>query len=168
MKPLEQQVREALTDGVLSAVADLIDTEFYASAQERILTALRPLLEQQAAAVATLTADPEHATCRAVEQRLRRANRRLQAQGDELERDPLIMELRRVVATLTAEREATSLASIYGTRSDCSQLLRERDEAREIAKSLFGAASYPKGHSTYNCPACTHGSKIAAWSGETR
>jgi Arc/MetJ-type ribon-helix-helix transcriptional regulator len=143
MTPLEQHVREALTDGVLSAVADLIDTEFYASAQERILTALRPLLEQQAAAVATLTADPEHATCRAVEQRLRRANRRLQAQGDELERDPLIMELRRVVATLMAER----------------------DEAREIAVDFLGRMESQSRYVDSGDPARQ---KIAAWSGETR
>ncbi len=162
MTPLEQQVREALTGARDNArrehqasVGALVSDEQLAF----ILTALRPLLEQQAAEVTDwiLVAD-------SVKHDWRCKNN--EASGGV--KGGNFICLRCQVATLTAEREATSLASIYGTRSDCSQLLRERDEAREIAKSLFGAASYPKGHSTYNCPACTHGSKIAAWSGETR
>lgn len=162
MTPLEQ-MDEALTDEVLDAAfgAAINGRRGMACAnmRESLLTALRPLLEQQAAEVTDwiLVAD-------GVKHDWRCKNN--EASGGV--KGGNFICLRCQVATLTAEREATSLASIYGTRSDCSQLLRERDEAREIAKSLFGAASYPKGHSTYNCPACTHGSKIAAWSGETR
>ena len=64
MKPLEQQVREALTGARDNArrehqasVGALVSDEQLAF----ILTALRPLLEQQAAAVATLTAERDEA-----------------------------------------------------------------------------------------------------------
>ena len=138
MTPLEQHVREALQNDPNTAMYSRAD----------ILTALRTLLEQQAAAVATLTADPEHATCRAVEQRLRRANRRLQAQGDELERDPLIMELRRVVATLMAER----------------------DEARDLARKLeYIEVVFARSDKDYfHALQSEARKKIAAWSRETR
>lgn len=57
MTPLEQQVREALTDAVSDDAALNGWPESVGEMRDTILTALRPLLEQQAAAVATLTAE---------------------------------------------------------------------------------------------------------------
>jgi len=48
MTPLEQQVREALTDEVLNDLSDLFDDGEWVMAENRILDALRPILAQHA------------------------------------------------------------------------------------------------------------------------
>ena len=141
MKPLEQQVREALTDGVLSAVADLIDTEFYASAQERILTALRPLLEQQAKWRDALIADLNRAT-----DKLCTIRHAVRGKLDLSDVVTLVEQQAAAVATLTAER----------------------DEARQMA-SLWHRDCHPRNRNGLTFSLHEHDAKkIAAWSGETR
>lgn len=50
--------------------------------------------------------DDRHRVCRDVEDRLREANRRLQAEGPALERDKLIMQLRDKIASLEEQLKA--------------------------------------------------------------
>ena len=65
MTPLEQMdealTDEALDDAFSEALVMCSDTEPSTTLRHYILTALRPLLEQQAAAVATLTAERDEA-----------------------------------------------------------------------------------------------------------
>lgn len=64
-----------------------------------------------------------HTACRATEQKLREANRRLQAQGAELERDKLIIQLRARIASLEEQVE--------DLRQDCQTLRDSRDRWRD-------------------------------------
>lgn len=61
----------------------------------------------------------QHAACRETEQRLREANRRLQAEGPALERDKLIVSLRAHL------RDAMTLAKAAHVQSDEGVIVTE-------------------------------------------
>jgi hypothetical protein len=70
--------------------------------EQQLVTQIEELKEALAAKAELQPRDDGHKTCRETEQRLREANRRLQAEGPALERDKLILALRAEVAELKA------------------------------------------------------------------
>ncbi len=156
MTPLEQQVREALTDEVLDdafseALVMCSDTEPSTTLRHYILTALRPLLERQAALAAELQTSRETNT---------RLNRRvIQA---EAANSVTVEDCRRQGVPFgrsLANAECNRLTALVAT------LTAELDEARGIAVDFLGRMESQSRYVDSGDPARK---KIAAWSGETR
>jgi hypothetical protein len=91
----------------------------------------------------------EHAECRAVEQRLREANRRLQQEGPALERDKLIAELRERIAQqisyrardggrLRAQRDGWQKRAL-AAEGEVSRLREALDSSKRAALTLIKA-----------------------------